>query len=64
MLMVRVCAAHMGGFRVQHSLNKGHFLGRFSLHMGGFSRNWQNIVKDGYFFAKLHHKSGYDSSSR
>ena len=29
------------GFSVQNSLNKGPFLGRFSLNMGGFSRNWQ-----------------------
>ena len=47
MLRVQVCAAHMDGFLVQNSLNKGPFFGRFSLNMGGFSRNWQNIVKNG-----------------
>ena len=41
MLRVRVCAAHMGGFLVQNSLNKGSFFGRFSLNMGVLSRNWQ-----------------------
>ena len=46
MLRVRVCAAHMGVFWVQNSLNKGPFFGRFSLDMGGFSRNWQKIVKN------------------
>ena len=33
------------GFSVQNSLNKGPFSSRLSLMMGGFSRNWQKIVK-------------------
>ena len=59
MLRVRVCAAHMGGFLAPNSLNKGPFFGRFSLHKGGLSRNWRKIVKNGWFSAKFHHKSGY-----
>ena len=46
MLRVRVYAAHMGGFLGPNSLNKGPFFDRFSLKMGGFPRNWQNIVKN------------------
>ena len=52
------------GFWVQTSLKKGPFFGRFSLNMGGFQRNWQKIVKNGYFSAKIHHKSGYDGNCR
>ena len=33
MSRVRVCAAHMGGFSVQDSLNKGPFFGTFSLNI-------------------------------
>ena len=64
MLRVRVCAAHMGGFWAQNSLDKGPFFGRFSINMGEFSRNWRKIVKNGWFSAKIHHKSGYDSKFR
>ena len=39
MLRVRVCAAHMGGFLGQNSLNKGPFFGRFFINMGGLPRN-------------------------
>ena len=52
------------GFWAQNSLDKGPFFGRFSINMGGFSRNWRKIVKDGWFSAKIHHKSGYDSKFR
>ena len=45
-------------FSVQNSLNKGPFFGRFSLNMGGFSRNWQKIVKNGYFSSKFIIKVG------
>ena len=38
------------GFWVQNSLNKGPFIDRFSLNMGEFSRNWQKMVKNWYFF--------------
>ena len=41
MLRVWVCAAHMGGFLDQNSLNKGPFFGRFSINMGELSRNWR-----------------------
>ena len=39
MLRVRVCAAHMGGFWVQSSLNKAPYFSKFSLKMGGLFRN-------------------------
>ena len=61
MLRVRVCAAHMGGFLGPKFSRQGSFFGRFSINMGGFSRNWRKIVKNGWFSAKIHHKSGYDS---
>ena len=64
MLRVRVCAAHMGGFWGPKISRQGSFFGRFSINMGGFSRNWRKIVKNGWFSAKIHHKSGYDSKFR
>ena len=63
MLRVRVCAAHMGGFWVQNSLNKGPFFGRFSIKMRGLSRNWRTIAKNGSFPSKIHYNSGYDRVS-
>ena len=33
------------GFWAQNFLNKGPFFGRFSINMGWFSRNWQNLQK-------------------
>ena len=41
------------GFWVQISLNKGPFFGRFSLNMGGFSRNWQKLSKMNSFLPKF-----------
>ena len=61
MCRVRVYAVHMGGFVGPNSLNKGPFLGSFSINMSGLSRNCQKIAKNGSFSAKFHHKSGYDS---
>ena len=29
--------------------------------MGGLSRNWRKIAKNGPFPTKIHHKSGYES---
>ena len=52
------------GFLAQNSLDKGPFFGRFSINMDGFSRNWRKIVKNGWFSAKIHHKSRYDSKFR
>ena len=63
-LMIEVCAAHMGWFLGQNSQNKGPFFDRFSINMGGLSRNLQKIAKNGWFSAKIHHKSGYDSKFR
>ena len=44
--------------------NKGPFFGRFSINMGGLSRNWRKVAKNGPFSAKNHHRSGYESKSR
>ena len=52
------------GFWAQNSLDKGLFFGRFSINMGGFSRNWRKIVENGLFSAKIRHKSGYDGKFR
>ena len=52
------------GFWAQNSLNKGPFFGRYSMDMGGLSRNWLKIAKNGSFSAKFHHKSGYDNEFR
>ena len=48
----------VGPWVVQNSLNEGPFSRRFSLNIGGFSSNWQNIVNNRYFSAKIHHKVG------
>ena len=58
MLRVWVCATHMVGVWVQNSLNKGPCFGRFSLNMGGFSRNWQKLPKIGSFPPKFIMKEG------
>ena len=54
----------MGGLLGRNSLNKGLFFGRFSINMGGLSRNWRKVTKNGPFSVKIHHKSGYDSKFR
>ena len=41
------------GFWAQNSLNKGPFFSRFSINMGGFSRNWQKLLKMGSFPPKF-----------
>ena len=64
MLRVRVCAAHMGGFLGPKFSKQGSLFGRFSINMGGLSRNWRKIAKNGPFSAKIHHKSGYESKFR
>ena len=58
MLRVWVCAAHMGGFWVQNSLYNDPFFGRFSLNMGWFSRNWQNMSKMSSFLPQFIMKVG------
>ena len=58
MLRVRVCAAYMVGFWAQNSLNKGRFFGRFSINIGGFSRNLQKLSKMGSFPPKFIIKVG------
>ena len=45
-------------FWVQNSLNNGPFFGRFSVHMGGFSRNCQKSLKMGSFPPKFAIKVG------
>ena len=48
MLKVRVCAAHMGGFLGPTFSKQGSLFRQiFLLNMGGFSRNWGKIVKNG-----------------
>ena len=46
------------GFWAQNSLNKGPFFGRFSINIGGLSRNWRKKATNGSFSAKIHHKNG------
>ena len=46
------------GFLAKNSLNKGPFFGRFSINMGGFSRNWQKLSKMGSFPPKFFIKVG------
>ena len=50
------------GFWAPNSLNKGPFFGRFSISKGGLSRNLRKLAKNGWFSAKIHHKSGYDGN--
>ena len=52
------------GYWAQNSPSKGPFFGRFSINMGGLSRNWRKIAKNGSFSAKIHHKTGYNSRFR
>ena len=49
------------GFWAQNSLDKGPFFGRFSINMGGSSRNWQKIV-NGWFPPKFIIKVGMTAS--
>ena len=58
MLRVLVCAAYMYGLLGQNSLDKGPFFGRFSINMGGISRNWRKIAKMGHFPPKFIIKVG------
>ena len=58
MLRVQICAAHMGGFLRPKFSKKGPPISRFSLKMGGFSRNWQKIVKNWQFLPKFIIKVG------
>ena len=51
------------GFWAQNSLNKGPFFGRFSINIGGLSRNWQEIAKNGSFPQKSS-KNGHGSKFR
>ena len=62
MLRVRVFAAHMGGFLGRNSLNKGPFFGRFSINMGGSSRNGEKEPKMGRFLPKFVIKVGMTTS--
>ena len=52
MLRVRVCAAHMDGFWAEIALSKGP-LWQISINMGGLSRNWRKIAKNGLFSPKF-----------
>ena len=59
-----MCRLYGWVFGPKNSLNKGPIFGRFSMNMGGLSRNWAKIAKNGSFSAKSHHKSRYDSNFR
>ena len=43
---------------------QGSLFRQISLNMDGLSRNWQKIVKNGWFSEKIHHKSGYGGKFR
>ena len=43
---------------------QGSLFGRFSINMGGLSRNWQKMAKNGPFSAEIHYISGYESKFR
>ena len=43
---------------------QGSLFGRISINMGGLSRNWQKVAKNGLLSAKIQHKSGYESKFR
>ena len=64
MLRVRVYAAHLGGFLGPKFSEQGSLFGSFSINMGGLSRNWRKIAKNGPFSAQIYHKSGYESKFR
>ena len=59
-----MCRPYGWVFWAQNSLNKGPFVGRFSLKMGGLSRNLREIDKKEWFSAKIHHKSWFDGKFR
>ena len=64
MLMVRVCAAHMGGF-FGPKFSKQGSLFRQIFHNNGWVI--QKLAKNSQkwaVFGKIHHKSGYDSKFR
>ena len=46
----------------QNSLNKGLYFGRFSINMGGLSRNWRKWPKMGRFPPKFIIKVGMTAS--
>ena len=62
MLRVRACAAHMGGFLGPKFFNQGPFFGRFSINMGGLSRNWRERAKMGRFQPNFIIKMGMTAS--
>ena len=64
MLRVRVCAAHMGGFLGPKFSRQGSLFRQIFHKHGWVFRNWRKIVKNGWFSAKIHHKSGYNSNFR
>ena len=46
----------------RNSLSKGPFFGRFSVNMGGLSRNWRKIAKMGRLPPKFIIKVGMKAS--
>ena len=54
----------LGGFLGPKFSKQVSLFGRFSLNMGGLSRNWRQIINNGWFSAKIDHESRYDGQFR
>ena len=46
-LRVLVCAAHIAGVFGSKFSKQGSLFGRFSINIGGLSRNWRKIARNG-----------------
>ena len=64
MLRVRVCAAHMGGFLGPKFSKQGSLFRQIFLKQGWVIQKLPKNSKNGWFSAKIHHKSGYDRKFR
>ena len=64
MLRVRVCAAHMGGFLGPKFSRRESLFRQIFLKQGWVIQKLAKNSKNGWFPAKIHHKSGYDRNFR
>ena len=64
MLRVRVCAAHMGGVLGPKFSKQGSLFRQIFHKRGLVIQNLAKNSKNGWFSAKIHHKSGYDRKFR
>ena len=64
MLRVRVCAAHMGGFLGPKFSKQGSIFRQIFHKQGWIIQKLAKNSKNGWFSAKIHHKSGYDRKFR